>query len=107
MRFLDYNPLTGVREDVAFEGDKTIIRTSINATKIVENNKASQNEAPPPAWKQNFHKVASIPFTTLMQWGQEDGVNVFTMTKEEQEAYLRRKLNDPDWRHLKTTPRRI
>jgi hypothetical protein len=31
----------------------------------------------------------------------EDGVNVLGMSSEEWGQYIKRKLDDPDWRHLR------
>jgi hypothetical protein len=45
--------------------------------------------------------IASIPNIILVRWMNEDGVNPLGMSSEEWGKYIRRKLDDPDWRHLR------
>jgi hypothetical protein len=45
--------------------------------------------------------IASIPNIILVRWMDEDGVNVLGMSSEEWGKYIKRKLDDPDWRHLR------
>jgi|TARA_R110001606_G_C15307973_1_gene643325 hypothetical protein len=47
--------------------------------------------------------VASIPFVVIEQWIKTDGVNFLNLRGPERTAYLRRKLNDPDNRFLRTS----
>jgi hypothetical protein len=49
-------------------------------------------------------KVASIPNAVAMIWLTRYGVDVF---KKDHEPAVRRLLNDPEWRHLRTAPGRI
>lgn len=53
-------------------------------------------------YKGASHKVASIPPGVVEQWIKE-GFNIFTCT----DAELRRKLNDPDYKYLRTMPGRL
>lgn len=52
--------------------------------------------------KGPMHKVASIPPGVVEQWMKE-GFNIFTASDEE----LRRKLNDPEYKKLRTMPGRL
>jgi hypothetical protein len=45
--------------------------------------------------------IASIPNVILVRWMNEDGVNVLGMSSDEWGKYIKRKLDDPDWRHLR------
>ncbi len=45
--------------------------------------------------------IATIPNVILVRWMNEDGVNPLGMSSEEWGRYIRRKLADPDWRHLR------
>jgi len=49
-----------------------------------------------------LHKVATIPPGLVEQWMKE-GFNVYTATDQE----LRRRLNDPQYRKLRTMPGRL
>lgn len=44
-------------------------------------------------------RVASIPVTVQMKWLIEDGIDVHN---EDHWPRVQKKLNDPDWRYLKT-----
>ena len=46
-----------------------------------------------------MRRRARIPFALINKWAIEDGVNVFTPEGQE---YVKKKLRDPDYRHLLT-----
>ncbi len=49
--------------------------------------------------------IASIPNNIYYRWMIEDGMDartVMRMKGRETKEWLRRRLNDPDWRHLRT-----
>jgi len=46
--------------------------------------------------------IATIPNIIIERWMKEDGVNVLGLSSEDFGEFIRRKLNDPDWRHLRT-----
>lgn len=46
--------------------------------------------------------IASIPNVIIEKWMREDGVNILGLSAEEWGRFIRRKLDDPDWRHLRT-----
>ena len=50
----------------------------------------------------DFHKVASIPATVMDQWIKETNGEILNDPK-----ILAAKLNDPDWKLLKTSPTNI
>lgn len=50
-----------------------------------------------------LRKVARIPLVVAERWMREDGINWMALPKAEKNAYLRRKLMDPDNRNLNTT----
>lgn len=105
-RLLDRDPVSGMTEHVAFEGDETIIKTSMDVKPIVERNKELQKGN---NWSKDltWHHCATIDFATLQRWISEDGIPYFCLPTEEQQKYLRRKLNDSDNRYLKTTAARL
>ncbi len=87
----DYDPNTG----------KTYITNTQDVESILELN---QRRAADESFKQKGLKnemlhVASIPLNLVHKWLVEDGIDVFN--KDHTKALLR-KLNDPDYKHLKT-----
>ena len=65
---------------------------------ILERNAWLRAESQKSDWGRH---IASIPNVILVRWMNEDGVNVLGMSSEEWGSYIRRKLGDPDWRHLR------
>ena len=69
---------------------------------VIEDNKRWQN-----AGKQNgdFRKVASIPLIILTKWLHEEwnrGNVTLKPGSQEMERIVARKLQDPDWKYLRT-----
>ena len=89
-----------------FSYDDLTDRTTISATQdvnaILERNKARQNDGPNMTRDKSLKHIASIPNIFVMKWIQEDGINFLRLPKHEARKYLKRKLNDPDYRHLRT-----
>ena len=57
--------------------------------------------------KRPMTRVASIPPAVAHQWMLQDGVNWLSLRGDELEKYLNRKLNDPDWKWLRTDEGRL
>lgn len=106
-RFFDHDPLLGVTE--YFHCDETTGRWAIeavqDATPILDRNKALAN-ADDGGWSpsREWRRAASIPAVVVLKWLNEDGINLFD--RNHWPAVLR-KLNDPDWRWLRTAPGRL
>ena len=66
---------------------------------ILERNKALQNEPQRSDWGRH---IGTIPNVILVKWMNEEGANVLRMSSDEFGAFIRKKLDDPDWRHLRT-----
>ena len=66
---------------------------------ILDRNKALQNE--PQSRRSDFRHIGTIPNVILLKWMNEDGADVMRMNGDEFGKFIRRKLNDPDWRHLR------
>jgi hypothetical protein len=66
---------------------------------VLEMNKAMANHNDGWMSEKWGRRAARIPMAVWLKWLTEDGVDVF---KPEGAEYLKRKLNDPDWRHLRT-----
>jgi hypothetical protein len=66
---------------------------------ILERNKALQTIPQKSDWGRH---VASIPCVIIEKWMNEEGVDLLRMSGEEFARFIRKKINDPDWRHLRT-----
>lgn len=66
---------------------------------ILERNKTLRAETQKSDWGRH---IAEIPNIILLKWLNEEGANVLAMGADEFRAFIRRKLRDPDWRHLRT-----
>ena len=67
---------------------------------IIERNKQLRQEPQKSDWGRH---VATIPNNILLKWMLEEGVPVFGMPAHEWDKFLKKKLNDPDWRDLRTS----
>lgn len=85
--------------------DKSFVKVSQDCESIVENNKGLQGEDSRLGdWGK---RIASIPLVIAQKWMQEDGVNFLALPKHEKGIYLRKKLNDPEYRYLRTSEGRF
>lgn len=98
-RLLAEDPLTGMRAWHVYDEaeNRTAIRTEADVAPVLERNKRLQNE---PYRHDFWWRVASIPLIVAHKWLVEDGLNIFDPAHADG---LRRKLNDPDWRWLRTS----
>jgi hypothetical protein len=69
---------------------------------ILENNKILQTSGDGYNEARDMRRVASIPMIVVEKWMVEDGVNFLALSGPERSKYLKKKLNDPEWRHLRT-----
>lgn len=83
---------------------RVVHRTSQDVEPILELNQKLYN-LEDRGWSQSgeWRRAASIPLVVAEQWMRE-GVNVF---KREHWPAVARKLNDPEWRKLRTAPGRL
>ncbi len=82
-------------------GERSITAETVqDVAPILELNKARQNAGPRQSdWGRH---IATIPNVVLVKWLNEEGANVWRMSGDEFGRFIRRKLDDPDWRHLRT-----
>ena len=66
---------------------------------ILERNKLLRTLPQRSDWGRH---IATIPNVILERWMKEDGVNVLGLPADEWGRFIRKKLDDPDWRHLRT-----
>ena len=85
------------------DGKSIHVGTWQDVEDIIESNKAEQKLSQPK--DSSFRKIATIPNTILTQWLYEEhakGNIGLTMFTEEFDKLIFRKLQDPDWRYLRT-----
>jgi hypothetical protein len=80
------------------DGDRLTVEHAQDVAAILDRNKALQSQPQRSDWGRH---IATIPNVVLVKWMNEEGVNVLGMSSEEFGAFIRRKLDDPDWRHLR------
>lgn len=106
-RLLDYDPLTGLAEYHDYDPltDRTTIEYVQDAAPILERNKALHNHDD-RGWSpsRDMRRAASIPDIIVLKWLKEDGINVFD---RDHWPAVKRKLNDPEYRYLRTAPGRL
>lgn len=104
-RFLGFDPALGMADAFHYDNsaDKFAVETRQDVEPIIENNKklANLNDGFTPS--REMRRIASIPLVIIEKWKTELGVDIFN--KNHAQA-LRRLLNDPDWRYLRTSPGR-
>jgi len=108
---LEKNTETGREVHVEEKDGLLIVRKTVPKEvigKYLEQNKAEQNAIPQKQYKsalrkKNMWKVASIPNIVVEQWRKE-GIDLF---KDEDWPKVRAKLNDPEYKWLRTSPGRV
>ncbi len=93
----------GILEEIFLDGEDMHVRRTQDVEAILDDNKRlyTLNDGYTPS--RDFRRVASIPMTVVEQWMNE-GIDIF---KHEHAEAIRKKLNDPDWRYLRTAPGRV
>jgi hypothetical protein len=103
-RVLDYDPYTGVTTffDYDHATDTTVVGHEQDVSLLLDVNKAMQNdtEYSRKGIKNEWWHYASIPAIIIQKWRDEFGIDVFN--KDHVKAVYK-KLNDPEYRYLKTT----
>ena len=111
-RFFSHNKLTGVTQFWHDLGDGRFAIESVQDVEgRLERNKALANHGDggfsedPDKW---LKRIASIPNVVVLQWLKE-GLDVLNGDPRDPEfkRKLAAKLNDPDYRYLRTAPGRV
>lgn len=103
-RVFDRDALTGATEVFHYDemtADITL-ETVNDVEPIINDNKrllTQGDDGYSPS--RDIRRVASIPMEVLLLWKQKYGVDVMLKRNE---PLLRRLLNDPDWKYLRTAP---
>ncbi len=83
------------------QADRLYVERIQDVEPILNRNKALRNEAS-TNWQGDFHHVASIPLVIIEKVKNETGVDLL-----KDKAAMKRFLNDPDNKFLRTKPGRI
>jgi hypothetical protein len=106
-RLLDFDAQTGVAEYHHYDSliDRTIIETVQDVTPILECNKALLN-SDDRGWSlsRELRRAAAIPDIIVLKWRNDYGIDVFN---RDHWPAVKRLLNDPEWRYLRTAPGRL
>ena len=99
----------GVRHFIEDEGDYEAGKFRIHSrfpfdSEVLEKNKAMATHNDGYSADRTLRRVASIPVGLLLYWQNVEGWNAFA---PENAAKLKAKLNDPDFRWLRTAPGRL
>lgn len=94
--------MSDIRTYTKLDGDNIIVKREQDVEPIIEANKAIQNL--PQKRAGTFRHVGCVPNIILEQWMRDEGVDLLRMNKHEFGKFIKRKLNDPDYLFLKTTP---
>jgi len=106
-RLLGYNPDHGIatyHEYDPVRKERTIIHEYDDVDLILENNKLNYNHVNGWNADRTWHKVATIPLSVITKWQLEEGWDALDKRYADK---LKQKLNDPEWRFLRTSPGRI
>lgn len=70
---------------------------------ILDTNKQLEQEPQ----KGDFRHIGTIPNVLIEKWMNEEGAPVLAMSSDEFARFIRRKLDDPEYRYLRTAPKVI
>jgi len=94
---------TGLRSDWIVNSDGTYtVETIQDVEPLLDANKAMANHNDGYSPSHEWRRAASIPAIVLLQWREELGGS--DPLSAENRLWLLRRLNDPDWRYLRTAP---
>ena len=100
-KIFDVNPELGITRTWHYdaEKDEATIQTQQDVSAIIEENKQEFNQVDERARWGEWTRVASIPLSLYYQLKAEG--------KLDDEAYMKRWLNDPENRHFRVRPGQV
>jgi hypothetical protein len=103
-RLLSVDPLSGIAEYHHYDSatGRTVIETVQDVAPVLERNRTLQN-ADDGGWSpsRELRRAATIPDIIVLKWRSEYGIDVFNRNHW---PAVKRLLNDPEWRYLRTAP---
>lgn len=102
------NTLGVTRRFYSDDDGNITVETSQDLEPLIERNKKMANENGKAITSEYANPIASIPPIFIVKWLNEEGWNVFDAERDpDVDKKLKRKLNDPDWRFLRTSELRL
>lgn len=103
-RLISYDPVNGIKTFHDF--DTVTKQTEItyeydSVASVLDMNKRERNDFDRTKQDEAWWKVATIPIAICNKWMIEDGINVWNKNHADR---VFKKLNDPDWAYLRTSP---
>lgn len=102
-RFFDYDPMLGQTEFFHFDestGDFAIETVSDVEPQLEQNKREANDYDKHHSRELGLKHIASVPMNIYLKWKQELGVD---MLNKDHDKAVKRLLNDPDWRYLRTS----
>ena len=105
-RLLDIDPWSHTKTYHSYDPltDETIIEEVQDVQPYLERNKLLYNNPELHRKDPDGRYVASIPAAVQVKWLKEYGVNIWNKDHGER---VKRLLNSPEWRYLRTLPGKI
>ena len=97
-RFFDFDQTTGTRIEYEDTDEGFALHYEQDVEPLLDRNKAWQNEGA-KQHDDNFWHAATIPPSIQMKWLVEHGIDLYN---PDHAAGVKRLLNDPEYRHLRT-----
>lgn len=98
----------GVDHWMVEEGGKTHFMAAQDVAPILEQNKAMATHNDGYSQSRELRRVAQVPVALMLKWLNEEGWWFYDASHDPDVAKkLAAKLNDPEWRHLRTAEGRI
>lgn len=94
----------GIEHRMVEVGDSLQFAARGETDPVIERNKAMATHNDGYTQDRTIRRVATIPTIIWLKWLNEDGRDVY---KPENAKWLCDKLNDPEWRDLRTAPGRL
>lgn len=95
--------MIGSRWHIDHAGKALVEERTQDVAPVLDANKRLFNDGDGYSPSRDMRRVASIPLIVVEQWLKE-GVDVFNPDHSKE---VRRRLNLPEWRHLRTAPGRV
>ena len=89
----------GIDHWILQEGNESRFLATQDTTDILDRNRAMATHNDGYNADRTMRRVASVPYIVGLKWLNEEG---WWFMDPEHADKLARKLNDPDWRHLRT-----
>ena len=98
----DHDMVTGRTVWHMFDGEKDVFRCDYPVEATLAENKAMRDNAQ-RAWKGDYHLIASVPLNVL----HDEKTGLLEASKQGDDKYFSRWLNDPDNRAWRTKDGRV